>query len=250
MSTSYGTQIDEIADRIYRIHTPFRDVSGGFSLCQFLVVDESPLLFHTGSRGIFAPVSEAIGKVLPLDKLRYIGFSHYESDECGSLNQFLAAAPHAKPVCGRVNAMINSDAFDRPPHVLADGEVLDTGNKHLRWLDTPHLPHAWECGYLMEETTRTLLLGDLFTQGGADNPPITNADILGPSEAFRQTMDYYSHTTNARSMLSRLAALRPTTLATMHGSSWQGDGGSLLMALADALDETSSHGSIKQQSVL
>jgi flavorubredoxin len=235
-STEYGTRIDEIADGIYRIHTPYKDVPGGFSFCQFLVADDEPLLFHTGLRSLFAPISEAIAKVIPIASLRHVAFSHYESDECGSLNQFLAEAPLGKPVCSRVNAMINGDAFDRPPRALADGEVLAIGKKRLRWFDTPHLPHAWECGYLMEETTRTLLMGDLFTQGGADTPPLTSADILGPSEAFRKPMDYYSHTTRARTMLTRLAAAGPTTLATMHGSSWQGDGGKLLLALADALE--------------
>jgi flavorubredoxin len=235
-STAYGTRIDEIADGIYRIHTPYKDVPGGFSFCQFLVVDDEPLLFHTGLRSIFAPVSEAIAKVIPIASLEYVAFSHYESDECGSLNQFLAEAPRAKPVCSRVNAMINGDSFDRAPRALADGEVLAIGKKRLRWFDTPHLPHAWECGYLMEETTRTLLMGDLFTQGGANNPALTAADILEPSESFRKAMDYYSHTTRARAMLTRLAAAGPTTLATMHGSSWQGDGGKLLLALADALE--------------
>jgi glyoxylase-like metal-dependent hydrolase (beta-lactamase superfamily II) len=132
--------------------------------------------------------------------------------------------------------MINGDGFDRPAKVLADGEALSLGRHRVRWFDTPHLPHAWECGYLMEESTATLLCGDLFTQGGADLPPITSGDILGPSEAFRRQMDYYSHTKNVHALMARLAAAEPTTLACMHGSAWHGDGGRLLAALAEALD--------------
>jgi flavorubredoxin len=231
-----GTCVDEVAEGIFRIHTPVTDVPGGFSFNQYLVRDEAPLLFHTGPRGMFALVVEAIASVMPVDKLRYVGFSHYENDECGALNPLLAAAPAAVPLCGRVNAMINGDAFDRPARALADGEELVLGAHRVRWFDVPHLPHAWECGYLMEQTTRTLLCGDLFTQPGSDAPALTTGDILGPSEQFRGVMDYYSHTKNARAMLARLAATEPTTLACMHGSAWQGDGAALLGALADALD--------------
>jgi len=130
---------------------------------------------------------------------------------------------------------IHHDLADRPPRALADGERLSLGKHSVQWFDTPHLPHAWECGFLMEERTKTLLCGDLFTQGGADHPPITESDILGPSEAFRQTMDYYSHTKNGREMLERLATTEPATLACMHGSAWRGNGARLLRALADAL---------------
>jgi len=232
-----GTRIDEVADGIYRIHTPVKDVPGGFSFNQYLVRDDAPMLFHTGPRGMMPLVVEAIASVLPVGKLRYVGFSHYENDECGALNGLLALAPAAEPLCSRVNAMINGDAFDRTARALADGEELVLGAHRVRWFDTPHLPHAWECGYLMEEATRTLLCGDLFTQPGADAPPVVSGDILGPSEAFRKAMDYYSHTKHARAMLERLAATKPTTLACMHGSAWQGDGGKLLGALAEALDE-------------
>ena len=127
------------------------------------------------------------------------------------------------------------DLADRPPRVLADGEALTLGARTVRWLDAPHLPHGWECGFLVEERTRTLLCGDLFTQGGAGQPPLTEADILGPSEAFRRPLDYFSHTKHARALLGRLAATQPTTLACMHGSAWRGDGAALLRALADAL---------------
>ncbi|MGZ7081533.1 MAG: oxygen-binding di-iron domain-containing protein [Thermoanaerobaculia bacterium] len=231
-----GTRVDEVSSGIFRINTPETAVPGGFSFNQYLVVDDAPLLFHTGSRRLFPLVREAIQSVMPIDRLRYIAFSHFESDECGSVNELLAAAPHAEPLCGRVNGIINADAFDRPPHVLADDEALSIGTRRLRWFDTPHLPHAWECGYLMEEHTHTLLCGDLFTQGGSETPALTTKDILGPSEAFRAQMDYFSHTRLARPMLERLAALAPTTLACMHGSAWQGDCAAMLRALASALD--------------
>jgi len=180
-------------------------------------------------------IQEAISSVLNVKDLRFIGFSHYESDECGSLSEFLNLAPNAVPLCGRVNAMINGDCFDKPARVLAEGEMLSLGSHRVRWFDTPHLPHAWECGYLMEEKTSTLLCGDLFTQGGADLPPLTSSDILKSSEVFRKHMDYYSHAKNVRSLMARLAAVKPTTLARMHGSTWQGDGGQLLNALAESL---------------
>lgn len=234
-----GTNIHEVADGIYRINTPVHiPGAGGFSFNQYLIVDEEPLLFHAGLRGIFPLVREAVASVIPVEELRYIAFSHVEADECASLNEWLAAAPRSEPVCGSVAAMVSiSDMADRPPKALADNETLSLGKHTLRWLDTPHLPHAWECGFMMDETTATLLCGDLFTQGGADTPPVTEADILGPSEAFRQKMDYFSHTRNARGMLDRLAAAHPATLACMHGSAWHGDGGALLLALADALEE-------------
>lgn len=231
-----GIRIDEISDGIYRISIPFREIPGGFSFNQYLLTGDQPMLFHTGPRRMRPLVQEAISSVLDVKDLRYIGFSHYESDECGSLNEFLSLAPNAVPLCGRVNAMINGDCFDKPARALADGETLLLGKYRVRWLDTPHLPHAWECGYLMEETTGTLLCGDLFTQGGADLPPLASSDILAPSESFRQQMDYYSHTKNARLLVSRLAAAKPTVLACMHGSAWQGDGSQLLFALAERLD--------------
>jgi flavorubredoxin len=231
-----GTRVDEVAERIYRISTPFREIPGGFSFNQYLVADDLPLLFHTGPRGMSALVQEAIATVIDVEELRFIGFSHFECDECGALAEFLTLAPNAVPLCGQINAMINGDCLDRAPHVLADGETLSLGRHRVRWFDTPHLPHAWECGYLMEEHTSTLLCGDLFTQGGADLPPLTSENILESSEAFRAQMDYYSHTKNGRSLLARLAAAEPTTLACMHGSAWHGDGGRLLGALADSLD--------------
>lgn len=231
-----GTNVQEVADGIYRISTPVTHPGAGFSYNQYLIVDDEPLLFHTGLRKMSALVHEAVAAVLAPQRLRHIAFSHVEADECGALNEWLAAAPRSAPLCGRVAAMVSiEDLADRPPRALADGELLSLGKHAVRWFDTPHLPHAWECGLMVEETTRTLLCGDLFTQGGADLPAITESDILGPSEAFRREMDYFSHTRQARPMLERLAATRPTTLACMHGSAWHGDGAGLLRALADAL---------------
>jgi flavorubredoxin len=235
-----GTNVHEVADGIYRINTPVVLPGGaGFSFNQYLIVDDEPLLFHTGPRKMFALVREAVTRLLPVERLRYIGFSHVESDECGSLNEWLGVAPHSVPLCGAVAAMVSiEDMADRPPRALTDGELLSLGAHRVRWFDAPHLPHAWECGFLTEESTRTLLCGDLFTQGGSDLPAITEADILGPSEGFRQQMDYFSHTRDARAMLDRLAATAPSTLACMHGSAWRGDGASLLRALADSFERS------------
>lgn len=232
-----GTNVHEVAEGIYRINTPVVFEGGlGFSFNQYLIADDEPLLFHTGPRKMFALVREAVASVLPVESLRYIGFSHVEADECGSLNEWLAAAPQSSPLCGQVASMVSiNDMADRAPRTMVDGEVLSLGSHRVRWMDTPHLPHGWEAGLLTEESTRTLMCGDLFTQAGADLPAVTESDILGPSEAFREQMDYFSHTKNARDMLERLAATEPTTLACMHGSAWHGDGAQLLRALADKL---------------
>ncbi|MGX2029660.1 oxygen-binding di-iron domain-containing protein [Methylocaldum gracile] len=232
-----GTNVHEVSEGIYRINTPVViEGAGGFTFNQYLIVDDEPLLFHAGPRKMFPLVREAVASILPVERLRYIAFSHVEADECGSLNEWLAVSPRSVPVCGSVAAMVSiQDMADRAPRALADGETLTLGKHRVRWLDTPHLPHAWECGFLMEERTRTLLCGDLFTQGGANLPPVTETDILGPSEAFRQKMDYFSHGRDTHALLERLAATEPTTLACMHGSAWSGDGAKLLRALADAL---------------
>lgn len=234
-----GTSIDEIAAGIYRISTPVSVVPGGFTFNQYLIKDDEPLLFHTGLRRSFPLVREAVATVLPVETLRWISFSHYEADECGALNEFLAVAPNAMPLCGTIAAMVSvGDIADRPPRALGDGEDIAIGQHVLRWFSTPHLPHAWECGFLFDETTKTLLCGDLFTQGGADHPAVTEADILEPSEAFRAQLDYFAHSRNAGAMIERLAATRPATLACMHGAAWRGDGARLLRSLgAKLLDD-------------
>jgi flavorubredoxin len=233
-----GTNLHEIAAGIFRINTPVQIPGGpGFNFNQYLVVDDEPLLFHTGPRRMFPLVAEAIGKRMPLEGLRYVAFSHFEADECGALNDFLAAAPQAVPVCSQVAAMVSvNDVADRPARALADGEVLDLGKHRLRWLDTPHVPHGWECGFMMELETRTLLCGDLFTQGGSGATPVTDGDILEPSEQFRLQMDYYAHTPETAATLERIAREEPRTLACMHGSAYRGDGARLLRALAKSLN--------------
>jgi flavorubredoxin len=234
-----GTRVDEIADGIHRISTaiPPEVMPGGFTFNQFLVADEDPLLFHTGPRKLFPAVRAAVEQVLPIDSLRYVSFSHYEADECGSLNDFLAVAPRAEPLCGAVAAMTSiRDVADRAPRVLADQEELALGRHTVRWLDAPHLPHAWECGHLFEASTNTLFCGDLFTQGGHQHDPVTTGDILAPALEMLGAFDYYSHTKHARSLFDKLRATDPRRLACMHGASWEGDGSALLDALAEAID--------------
>jgi flavorubredoxin len=236
-----GTRVDEVAPAVYRISTPVTILPGGFSFNQYLLVDEAPLLFHTGPRRMFPLVREAIASVMPVEKLRYVAFSHVEADECGSLNELLAMAPQAEPLCGSVAAMVSvNDLADRPAKALADGETVSLGKARVRWLDAPHLPHGWECGYLFEETGGTLFCGDLFTQPGAEHAPVTTGDILGPSEAMRAAMDYYAHAKDSRGLFDKLAATKPKTLACMHGSAWSGDGGRLIRELADAVAPAAS----------
>jgi flavorubredoxin len=236
-NTQSGTNVHEIAPGIFRINTPVAlpgDMKFNFN--QYLIVDDAPMLFHTGLRQLFPLVSEAIRAVLPLERLRYVGLSHFEADECGALNSFLAAAPNAVPVCSQVAAMVSvGDFADRAPRALADGEELALGTHTIEWFDTPHVPHAWECGLMLDVATRTFFCGDLFTQGGSGKKPVTEADILAPSEAFRKPMDYFAHAPQTGAVLERLAREAPTTLAVMHGSAWRGDGARLLRELAAAL---------------
>jgi flavorubredoxin len=235
-NTASGTSIDEIAPRIYRINTPVQNPDGtGFNFNQYLVEDDEPLVFHTGPRRLFLLTAEAIARVVPLERLRHIAFSHDEADECGSLNDFLAAAPAAAGVCSQIGAMVSvNDIAIRPAHALADGELLRTGRHVFKWLDAPHVPHGWDCGFMMELETGTLFCGDLFTQGSS-GVAVTEADILGPSEDFRRPMDYYAHAPQTGAVLERLARERPQVLACMHGSAWRGDGALLLRALARSL---------------
>jgi len=232
------TTIAEIAADTYRINTALPDmIPGGFSFNQYLLVDEKPLLFHTGPKKLFAQIRAQIDTVLPVDRLRYIAFSHVEADECGSLAEFLAAAPGAVPVCSRVAAMTSvADMVDVEPLGLADGGMLDLGRHQLQWQSTPHLPHGWECGYLFDTTARLLFCGDLFTQPGLGEQPLVRDDILASSEAFRAQMDYYAHGRDTQDQLAKLANLEPEILACMHGSAWAGDGGKLLRSLGRALD--------------
>ncbi len=237
-NASSGTNVAEIGDGLYRIHPPvvLPGVPGAISFTQYLLVDDEPLLFHTGLRRMFPLVREAVASVMPVERLRWVAFSHVEADECGALNEWLAAAPRATPLCGNLAAMVSiSDLADRAPKGLADGESVRTGKRTLRWMDAPHVPHGWECGYLFEETTKTLFCGDLFTQGGKGTKPVVESDILAPSERMRSGLDYFAHGPGSRPVLEKLAGLEATTLACMHGSAWRGAAKPLLLALADAV---------------
>ena len=225
-----GTNIEEIAAGIFRINTPFQEIPGGFSFNQYLVVDDEPLLFHTGMRRMFPLVSEAIGSVINIEKLRYVAFSHFESDECGALNHFLAAAPNAIPLCSRVAALVSvNDYADRPPKAMADGERLSIGKREFVWIDAAHIPHGWETGYLFDATTRTLFSGDIFTQGGLGREAVIEDDLVEPSDAFRVGFskhaglpDSWAHTSDSEPVIEKLASLGATTIANMHGSCWRG----------------------------
>jgi flavorubredoxin len=232
------TRLDEIASGIYRFSTLIPDAApGGLSFNQFVVTGDEPLLFHTGPRAMFAAVSAAVERVVPVASLRWIAFGHVEADECGSMNDWLAAAPNATVAHGSTgNAVSIRDLADRPPRDLADGEVLDIGGKRLRHIDTPHVPHGWESRLLFEETTKTLLCGDLFTQLG-DREPVTESDIIAPSVEAETMFGYTASPSRLAVTARRLAELAPETLACMHGSTFSGDGASALRGLADAYSE-------------
>jgi flavorubredoxin len=191
-NTQSGTRIDEVGAGIYRISTPvdIPILPGGFSFNQYLIVDDEPLLFHSGLRRLFPLVREAVSAVLPVEKLRHIGFSHFEADESGALNEFLAVAPQAAPLSSDLGAAVSiNDIADRPGLGLADGEAISIGSRRVQWFYTPHVPHGWDCGVLFDQSTGTLFCGDLFTQGGMNHPPVTESDILEPSEVFRKPLD-------------------------------------------------------------
>jgi flavorubredoxin len=228
------TRVDEIADRIYRFSTHVPDIGPtGFTFNQFLVDADEPLLFHTGLRALFPLVSHTVASVVALDKLRWITFGHLEADESGSMNEWLAAAPNsqvAHPFMGCVVSI--NDLADREPRPLGPDEVIDLGGKRVRNVDTPHVPHGWDAHVLYEETTGTLLCGDLLSQVG-NGPPVTSDDIF---EAAMQTEDMFQptcFTPNTAPTIRALADLRPTTLAIMHGSSYSGECRKTLLALAD-----------------
>ena len=231
------TKIDQIADGVFRLSTFVPQVEpGGLAFNQFLITGDEPLLFHTGLRQMFPLVSEAVAKLIPPQTLRWITFGHYEADECGAMNEWLAAAPHAQVAHGMTGCMVSlNDMADRPPRILADAEVIDLGGKRVRYLDTPHVPHGWEAGLIYEETTGVLLCGDLFTQYG-DGPPTTFDDIVGPAIAGEDISNYSALNPAMGATLRRLADLKPPTLALMHGPAFIGDGASALRDLGDDYD--------------
>jgi len=227
------TKTFEIAENIYRFSTAVSGVGPEpFTFNQFLIMADAPMLFHLGHRGMYASVAAAVERVVPLARLRYLGFGHVEADECGALNAWLAAAPDAEVVHSQTACMVSlNDLADRAPRPLADGEAIDLGGKRLRWIDTPHVPHGWEAGLFYEETGATLFCGDLLTHGG-DGPPLTESDIAGPAIAMEDMFHAMSMAPNTVAVLHRLADLEPATLALMHGSSFRGDGAAALRALA------------------
>lgn len=232
-----GTNIQEVAPDVYRINTPVTYPDGTrFSFNQYLVVDDAPLLFHAGMVKLFPWVRQAIDKVMPATRLRHIAISHFESDEAGALNEWLKLAPEAQAVCSQIGAMVSLNDFAiREPRSLKHNEELTLGRHVMRWQDTPHVPHGWDAGFMFDVSTSTLFCGDLFTQPGHGEEALTHADILGPSEEFRKPMDYWTHAPDTVIQLNRLADLKPTTLACMHGSAWKGDASELLRHLGDAL---------------
>ncbi|MEO6468234.1 MAG: MBL fold metallo-hydrolase [Acidimicrobiia bacterium] len=231
------TNVDEIADHIYRLSTFVPDVGPtGFTFNQFLIDADEPVIVHTGPRAMFPLVSDAVASVLPLDKLRWIMFGHLEADECGSMNLFLAAAPDAQVAHTALGCMVSiNDLADRPPAPMSPEDSFDLGSHRIRSIDTPHVPHGWDAHVLFEETTGTLLCGDLFTQVGA-GPPITDTDLLDAAAQAEDIFGATCLTPQTAPTIRRLAALEPTTLAIMHGSSYSGDAGKALLALADDYD--------------
>ena len=234
------TRITEIAPDIYRISTFMPEADLQFN--QFLVRDDEPLLFHTGMRGLFPVVRDAAAKLLPPPEIRWIGFSHFEADECGALREWQTLAPAATAVCSLVAKLVSVDDVValRPAQALADGEQLCTGKYRFRFLQTPHVPHCWEASLLFEETHGTLLCSDLFHQSG-DVEPSTSSDVVG---RFKQTLadyqkgplaNYLPYTNQTEPTLKRLASLKPRTLATMHGSTFVGDGERAIADLAQAI---------------
>ena len=232
------TRVDEIAEGVFRISTFVAGIAppAGFVFNQFLIVADAPLLFHTGHRRLFPAVREAVARVIAPECLRWISFGHVEADECGAMNEWLAAAPQAQVAHGATACDISlNDLADRKPRKLADGETIDLGGKRVRYIDTPHTPHGWEAGLLFEETTETLLCGDLFTQTG-DPGALTEGDIVGPAAAAEELFRFSSLHPEMGATIRRLAPLAPKTLALMHGPSFAGDTSGALTALADDYD--------------
>ncbi|CCJ08365.1 MBL fold metallo-hydrolase [Methylocystis sp. SC2] len=232
------TKVDEIAERIYRLSTYMPEIAApaGFTFNQFLIDADEPLLFHCGPRALFPLVSKALGAIMPVERLRWISFGHVEADECGAMNLWLAAAPRAQVVHGQTACMVSlNDLADRPPRALANGEIMDIGGRRVRYIDTPHVPHAWESGVIYEETTSTLFCGDLLTQIG-QGPALTRDSLLQAAITAENAFQATSLTPMTGPTIRVLAALAPHRLAMMHGSSYEGDCAALLAQLADYYD--------------
>ena len=234
-----ATRIAEIAPRIYRLSTFVPQIAppAGFTFNQFVVLGEEPLLFHTGLRQMFPLIRDAVSRLLPPERLRWIAFGHFEADESGAMNEWLEVALQAQVAHGATACLVSlNDQAARAPRVLQHGETIDLGNhKRVRYLDTPHIPHGWEAGVLYEESTRTLLCGDLFTQIG-DGPALSYSDVVGPAIATEDIFRFSSLNPGMGGTIRGLAELGPRNLALMHGPSFSGDGSSALRALADDYD--------------
>ena len=235
------TKIHEIGERIFRLSTCIAELApGGFTFNQFLIDADEPLLFHTGPRRMFPLVSGAIARIIPLERLRWITFGHVEADECGAMNEFLAAAPRSQVAHGAIGCMVSlDDLCDRPPRKLFDGEVIDLGGKQIQHIDTPHVPHNWEARVIFEQSTRTLFCGDLFTHTG-DGPPLTDGDIVEPAVAAEEMFHSTALSGATAATIRRLAALDPQMLALMHGSSTRNRCTESLMRLAAAYESMSA----------
>ncbi len=231
------TKITEIAPSVFRLSTFIPQVPPtGLAFSQFLILGDEPLLFHTGMRGLFPLVRDAVAKLMPIEKLRWISFGHYEADECGAMNEWLAVAPNAQIAHGMTGCMVSlNDMADRAPRILANDEVINLGGKRARYLDTPHVPHGWEAGLIFEETTGTLLCGDLFTQYG-ECDATTESDIVGAAITGEDIANFSALNPAMGATLRKLAELKPRTLALMHGPSYQGDGAAALIALGNDYD--------------
>ncbi len=231
------TSVDEIAPSIYRLSTLVSEIGpNGFTFNQFLLDDDEPLLFHTGHRSMFPSIRDAIERVMPVERLRWIAFGHVESDECGAMNELLAVAPHAQVAHGGLGCMVSiNEMADRPPRPLADGEIIELGAKRVRHVDTPHVPHGWDARVLYEETTGTLLCGDLFTRLG-NGPALTTDDIVEPAMEAESMFRSTSLATDTAAVMRRLGDFSPHTLALMHGSSFTGDCAKALCDLAAAYE--------------
>jgi flavorubredoxin len=233
------TKVSEIADGIYRLSTFVPEIAppAGFTFNQFLVLGDEPLLFHTGLRKMFPLAREALSRIIAPEELRWIAFGHYEADECGAMNEWQAIAPRAQVAHGQTGCLVSlNDMSDRAPRVLADGETIDLGRgKKVRYIDTPHIPHGWDAGVMLEEASGTMLCGDLFTQLG-DGPALTDGDVVGPAIAAEDLFQYSSLNPAMGRTIRGLTKFAPRTLALMHGPSFSGDCSAALGALADDYD--------------
>jgi flavorubredoxin len=233
-----SARVDEIAEGVYRFSVPVADIGPpeGFTFNSFLIDGDEPLLFHAGRRDMFPLFFAAVDSVLSLERLRWISFGHVEADECGAMNLWLAAAPNSQVVHGETACMVSlQDLADRPPRAVADGELITDGQRRIRFIATPHVPHGWEAGVIHEEKSNILFCGDLFTQLGL--APMTDGDLVGPAAVAEELFHATSLGPATAPTIRRLAALEPRTLALMHGPTFRGAGGAQLRALADHFDQ-------------